>query len=177
MAGSSSTDILGQLACALVQEAAYRGVTIALAESCTGGLISSILTDVPGSSKVFPGGVVSYSNDVKINVLGVLPQTLALHGAVSAETARQMARGIHRLTGAALNLSVTGVAGPGGGTLVKPVGLVYIGLYGPEGIDEVVRCNFSGDRRHIRYQTAREALVLLYEQLLPLCMRYGGNRY
>ncbi len=103
-------------------------LTISLAESCTGGMIASILTDIAGSSHYVMGGVVSYSNFAKMHVLGVRPETLETHGAVSPETAQEMARGVRTLLQTDLAVSVTGIAGPGGGTPEKPVGLVYLHL-------------------------------------------------
>ena len=105
-----------------------RGLTLALAESCTGGLIGSLITDVPGSSNYFLGSAVTYAYSAKEAVLGVQHETLLAHGAVSAETAAQMAQGARRLFGADIAASVTGIAGPGGGLPNKPVGLVYIHL-------------------------------------------------
>ncbi|GEM_PF-286342 len=110
-----------------------RGLTLAVAESCTGGLVSHRITNVPGSSDYYLGSVTSYANAVKERVLGVPGDVLALRGAVSRETALAMARGVRRLLGADLGLSVTGIAGPGGGTPQKPVGLVYIALAAPDG--------------------------------------------
>jgi nicotinamide-nucleotide amidase len=104
------------------------GQTLAVAESCTGGLIGHRITDVPGSSAYFLLGVVSYSNEAKQQLLGVSPQTLAAHGAVSTQTAEEMAAGVRRVSGAALGLATTGIAGPGGGTPEKPVGTVCIAL-------------------------------------------------
>jgi len=109
-------------------------LTIALAESCTGGLLASILTDIPGSSHYLIGGVVSYSNFAKMQVLGVRAETLEAHGAVSPETAREMARGARALFQTDLAVAITGIAGPGGGTPEKPVGLVYLHL-AAEGVD------------------------------------------
>ncbi len=109
-------------------------LTIALAESCTGGLIASVLTDIAGSSHYVAGGVVSYSNFAKMHVLGVRPETLEAHGAVSPETAQEMARGVRKLLQTDLAVSVTGIAGPGGGSPEKPVGLVYLHL-AAEGVD------------------------------------------
>ncbi len=105
-----------------------RHLTIALAESCTGGMLASVLTDIPGSSHYVMGGVVSYSNFAKMHVLGVRPETLDTHGAVSPETALEMARGVRNLLQTDLAIAVTGIAGPGGGTPEKPVGLVYLHL-------------------------------------------------
>ena len=110
-----------------------RGLTLAAAESCTGGLIAKRMTDLPGASQVFRGGVVSYTNEVKVAVLGVRQETLDRFGAVSAETAREMAEGVRRITGADIGLSVTGVAGPDPDERGTPVGIVYIGLAAPEG--------------------------------------------
>ncbi len=122
--GEGSEDV----ADGLVQELAKAGSLISTAESCTGGLIGHLLTSIPGVSATYPGGVVSYSNDVKMQLLGVPKETLEEHGAVSAETAAAMAEGVRQKLGANLGLSVTGIAGPGGGSPTKPVGLVYLGL-------------------------------------------------
>lgn len=111
-----------------------RGVTAAVAESCTGGLLGAALTDLPGSSEAFLGGALAYANEIKERVLGVPAAILETHGAVSFETAVAMAEGSRRLTGADYALSVTGIAGPGGGTDEKPVGTTWIGLAGPEGV-------------------------------------------
>ena len=105
-----------------------RGLTLALAESCTGGLIGSLITDVAGSSDYFLGSAVTYANSAKQNLLGVRPETLLAHGAVSAETAAEMAQGARRIFGAEIAAAVTGIAGPGGGMPGKPVGLVHIHL-------------------------------------------------
>lgn len=113
---------------ALVRAAADAGVTIATAESCTGGMIAASLTEVPGASAVFTHGIVAYANEAKIGVLGVPPMLIADHGAVSGQVAEAMAEGVAKLSGADLAISVTGVAGPDGGTPDKPVGLVWFGL-------------------------------------------------
>ena len=110
-----------------------RGLTLATAESCTGGLVAARLTSVPGSSDVFLGGVVSYANEVKARALGVPEEVLREHGAVSAETAAAMAAGARARLGADVAVAVTGIAGPGGGTAEKPVGLVYLHASGPDG--------------------------------------------
>ncbi len=110
-----------------------QGLTLAVAESCTGGLVSHRITNVPGSSDYYLGSVTAYANPVKERVLGVPAEVLAAHGAVSQETALAMARGVRHLLGADVGLAVTGIAGPGGGTPQKPVGLVYIALAAPDG--------------------------------------------
>ncbi len=134
--------------------------TLAVAESCTGGLIAKLLTDVSGSSAYFWGGVVSYSNEAKEELLGVAPDTLANFGAVSAETALEMARAIKNLANTSLGLAVTGIAGPEGGSIEKPVGLVYISLASEEGV-MVNEYNFVGDRDSIRTLTAKSGLDLV----------------
>jgi len=137
-----------------------RGLTLATAESCTGGLVSARLTSVPGSSDVFVGGVVAYSNDVKLRELGVPAETLEAYGAVSEETAAAMAEGARERLDADIAVSVTGVAGPGGGTEEKPVGLVHLHAVTPDGAHSV---SFSvpGDRESIRRRAAVAALHLV----------------
>jgi nicotinamide-nucleotide amidase len=137
-----------------------RGLTLATAESCTGGLVAARLTSVPGSSDVFVGGVVAYANEVKARELGVPEAILARHGAVSAETAAAMAAGAMERLGADVAVSVTGVAGPGGGSADKPVGLVFLHAGGPEGV-EARELDFPGDRDAIRSRAAVAALHLL----------------
>ena len=137
-----------------------RGLTLATAESCTGGLVAARLTDAPGSSDVFLGAIVSYSNEVKAAQLGVPPEVLATYGAVSAETAAAMARGVRERLGADVAVSVTGVAGPGGGTEEKPVGLVFLHASGPLG-ELARRLDFPGDRSTIRGRAAVAALHLI----------------
>lgn len=140
------------------------GLQLAVAESCTGGMLGEWVTAVPGSSAYFLGGVLSYSDRVKTGVLGVPPVTLREHGAVSAETAIVMARGVLKLVGADIALSVTGVAGPDGGTEAKPVGLTYIALV--TGDEEIIeRHIWDGDRALIREQSAQRALHLILETL------------
>ncbi len=137
-----------------------RGLTLATAESCTGGLLATRITEVPGSSDVFLGSVVSYANSVKRDRLGVREEVLAEHGAVSPETAAAMAAGAHSALGADVAVSVTGVAGPDGGTEEKPVGLVYLHAVGPGGeLDR--RLDFPGDRGTIRLRAAVAALHLV----------------
>lgn len=134
--------------------------TLATAESCTGGLISNRITDVPGSSEVFLMGVVSYSNEAKMKMLGVPEQLLNNHGAVSEEVARAMAEGVREVSGADFGVSVTGIAGPGGGTPQKPVGLVYIALSKDNGT-VVQKHQFGGGRLDIKQRTSQTALDLL----------------
>ena len=134
-----------------------RGQTLVTAESCTGGLIGKMVTDPAGSSDYYLGGVVSYANAAKRDLLGVREQTLAEHGAVSEPVAREMARGARERFGADWAVSATGIAGPGGGSEEKPVGLVYIGVSGP-GVDEAHRHVLPGDRETIRLRAATAAL-------------------
>lgn len=142
-----------------------KGWTLALAESCTGGLIASRVTDVAGSSDYFLGGVMAYSNEVKERLLGVRQETLVAVGAVSEETAREMAKGACQAIGSDVGVSVTCIAGPGGGTAEKPVGLTFIGAATPE-IDLVERHEFEGDRQTIKRAAADAALELLLGALL-----------
>jgi nicotinamide-nucleotide amidase len=137
-----------------------RGLTLATAESSTGGLVAARLTSVPGSSDVFLGGVVAYSNEVKVAELSVPSVTLERHGAVSVETAAAMAAGARARLGADVAVSVTGIAGPGGGSPEKPVGLVYLHAEGPEG-GRARELNLPGDRAAVRGRTTAAALHLV----------------
>ncbi len=130
--GPPSIEQLLELSRLVGQLLAAANFTVATAESCTGGALASTLTDIAGSSDYLLGGVVSYSNEVKLEGLGVRPATLQVHGAVSAETAAEMAQGVRRLLHSQLGISTTGIAGPGGGTSEKPVGLVYLHLSAPD---------------------------------------------
>ncbi len=150
----------------IVKTAIERGKTFSFAESCTGGLISSVITTVSGSSEVFLGGVVAYSNRLKESLLNVSAGTLQSSGAVSSETAIEMVKGIQRVTSADFSISVTGIAGPTGGTLQKPVGLVYIACSGTSRREIFRECHFRGNREEIRYETVCEAFELLYAALL-----------
>jgi PncC family amidohydrolase len=141
-----------------------RSLKLATAESCTGGLVGYALTEVPGSSEYYVGGVVSYSNDAKRDQLGVPLQTLELHGAVSAQTAVAMAHGARARFGADVAVSVTGVAGPGGGSDAKPVGLAYVAVADAAG-DEVRRIQRHGDRHANRLASAHACLALLLERV------------
>jgi len=140
-------------------------VTLSVAESCTGGLIAKRLTDIPGVSQNFLYGVVTYSNESKVNMLGVAPEVLEKHGAVSEETALEMVRGIRQAGGSDIAVAVTGIAGPGGGTPEKPVGLVYI-AFADYDTAIVQKYLFTGDREVIRWQSANVALNMLREYLL-----------
>jgi nicotinamide-nucleotide amidase len=144
----------------VVARLAARGERVALAESCTGGLLASILTSVPGASAVIDVGVVAYANSMKERVLGVPAKLLAAHGAVSDPVARALAEGARRVAGATWGVGITGIAGPTGGTPEKPVGTVFIALAGPPGTSGVQRL-YRGDRDRIRRQAAYEALDLL----------------
>ena len=136
-----------------------KGLRMSAAESCTGGMIGCMMTSVPGSSDVFLGSAVTYSNEAKESILKVSHQTLMDHGAVSEETARQMAIGSIDAYGSDIAVAVTGIAGPGGATDTKPVGLVYIAVAdGPRTV--VTKNNFEGDRQSVRKQTALEAIRL-----------------
>ena len=137
-----------------------RSLHIAVAESCTGGLLGARLTTVPGSSSVVAGGVIAYSNDVKERLLGVPAETLERHGAVSEEVAREMAAGARRTVGAEVGISITGIAGPGGGTPEKPVGLVWIAVDTPDG-KRTHGSRFIGDRAEIRLRATQAALDLV----------------
>jgi nicotinamide-nucleotide amidase len=137
-----------------------RAMTLATAESCTGGLIAAALTAIPGSSAVVTRGYVTYSNEAKQEMLGVPAEALARVGAVSEEVARAMAEGALRASGADLALSCTGIAGPGGATPGKPVGLVFIGGGRRGGGTQVLRRVFPGDRGAVRAATVAEALAL-----------------
>ncbi len=135
-----------------------------MAESCTGGLIASLITDIPGSSDYFLVGLVTYSNESKVSLLGVREDTLRDHGAVSAPTAEEMAAGARAAAGADVGLAVTGIAGPEGGSKEKPVGLVFFAL-DHRGEKEVQRVIFSGDRIAIKRAAAEHALNMLIERL------------
>ena len=142
-----------------------RNMTVTTAESCTGGLVAAALVNADGISSVFKEGYITYSDEAKQKLLGVREETLKQHGAVSRETAIEMAEGAALTAGADISLSVTGIAGPGGGSPKKPVGLVYIGC-SFKGKTIVKRCFFRGDRNGIRYQSMQEALQILYCRLL-----------
>jgi nicotinamide-nucleotide amidase len=139
---------------------------VATAESCTGGLVVAALTAIAGASEVVDRGFVTYSNASKSEFLGVPAETIAAHGAVSEETAAAMARGAVARAGVDLAVSITGIAGPGGGTPQKPVGLVYVGIATKDGAAHVERCIFPGDRSHIREAALILALELLKSEAI-----------
>jgi nicotinamide-nucleotide amidase len=147
--------------------ASYRqaGMRIATAESCTGGLVAGCLTAIPGSSDIVERGFITYSNEAKYEVLGVPPETLREHGAVSSHTAKAMAAGALTHSRADVAVAVTGIAGPGGGSAAKPVGLVYIAAQRRDHAVEIERHMFTGDRNAIRMESVAAALDLLQRQL------------
>lgn len=153
------------LAALVLEEARAEGLRLAVAESCTGGLLGARLTEIPGSSEVFVGGVIAYDDEVKVQLLGVSGALLAEDGAVSEPTARAMAQGAAQRFGVAAALSVTGIAGPGGGSPEKPVGTVWIGCALRDDV-ETRRLAFAGSRHDIRARAAQAALLLLYRRLL-----------
>ncbi len=161
-------DVLPQgctsIAEAVLHEARYRGVKIACAESCTGGMIGSALTDIAGSSDVFAGSAVTYSSEAKSNILGVRAETLCGHGAVSGECACEMAEGALRIYGADFAVSVTGIAGPDGGSESKPVGTVWFGLTDGRNTRAVMR-TLPGRREEVRVRAVRFALSELWRML------------
>jgi PncC family amidohydrolase len=140
------------------------GRSLALAESCTGGLMGHLITDVPGSSDYFLGGIVAYSYDAKERLLGVRHDTLYVHGAVSRETALEMAFGVRRALGADFGLAITGIAGPGGGMPGKPVGLTWIGLSARD-LEVAESHVWPGDRAQVKSASAEAALTLLLRYL------------
>ena len=160
-------DTLASVAGKLLQA---RGQTLAVAESCTGGWLGQTLTDVSGSSSYFLGGVISYSNEVKVNLLDVDRQTLDQHGAVSAIVAEQMARGVKSKLKSDWGISITGIAGPTGGTETKPVGLVYVGIADPMGNVEAIELRFSPSRGRnwIRMATVSSALDLFRKRFVMI---------
>jgi nicotinamide-nucleotide amidase len=159
--GGESADSLEQI---VLYHLGLRQATLAVAESCTGGMIAQRITSVPGSSRSFLGGAIVYSNELKTAFAGVPPELIARQGAVSADVAEALAYGIRRYTGATLGLGVTGIAGPSGGSEDKPVGLVYIALSDAQKTDSVER-TFRGDRDRIRQWATQQALDLVRRRL------------
>jgi nicotinamide-nucleotide amidase len=154
----SETALIESLIGDLMRE---RNLTLSVAESCTGGLVMHRLTNISGSSAYLMGGFVTYSNDAKMEFAGVQPETLETYGAVSEQTAAEMANGVRGAFNTDLALSVTGIAGPTGGTETKPVGLTYIALSSSEGV-EVERHVWHGNRERNKAQSAEAALHLLF---------------
>lgn len=147
---------------ALMQE---KKLTLAVAESCTGGMLSSRMIDVPGVSDVYKAGFVTYANEAKQNLIGVKEETLKEFGAVSEQTAREMVLGAMKAAKTDMAVATTGIAGPGGGTKEKPVGLVYIGCGNADSII-VEKCLFDGTRREIRQASVEHALGMLYREII-----------
>ncbi len=139
-------------------------ISIATAESCTGGSLGKIITSVPGASSIYGYGFITYANEAKENLLGVPHEVLETVGAVSPETALAMAEGARRVSGSDIGVSTTGIAGPGGGTPEKPVGLVYIAIADKNG-SEYRKLNLSGDRDEVRKKTCEEVFRLVRERL------------
>jgi PncC family amidohydrolase len=159
------------LAAAVIARLRERGETVALAESCTGGLIGHLLTDVPGASAVLLGAIVAYSNTIKQSLLGVTDEALQGHGAVSAETVRLMALGAQQVLRADWGLAVSGILGPGGGTDEKPAGTTWIAIAAPDGDIRAGRFLWQSDRSGNKRLTAEQALRMLLEMAGP-----DGNR-
>jgi len=155
----------GDVVESLQAELLARGMTVATAESCTGGLVAKRITDRAGSSEVFVGGVVAYSNSVKVAELGVRPEDLERHGAVSEPVARQMAKGVKERFGASAGIAITGIAGPGGGSPEKPVGTVWLAIAVGDSI-EARLINLPGDRTAVRERAAQAALGWLYRRIV-----------
>lgn len=153
---------LNDISAKVVAQLQILGWRLASAESCTGGLVGHLLTEVPGSSASYYGGVIAYDNEVKRAVLGVSPETLNTVGAVSEACAMQMAAGVKKLFGAEIAIATTGIAGPGGGTAAKPVGLVYIAVVTPTRTS-CERHVFDGDRSGNKLLASRRALELILE--------------
>jgi hypothetical protein len=158
------TEDLENLAAEVGRLLRARGLTISCAESCTGGLLTSTLTDVPGSSRYLMGSVVSYTNEVKARILGVSEESLVTYGAVSTPVARAMAEGVRDLMRTDLGVGITGIAGPGGGTAEKPVGLVYIAVSAPRGT-EVHAHRFSGARLENKCASVEHALRMIADMI------------
>ena len=154
---------IGSLQAAVVREYRAKKLTLAVAESCTGGVVSKRITEIPGASEIFLCGLCTYANEMKEKILGVSHQTLEQYGAVSEQTAREMARGVRLASGASVGVSTTGIAGPGGGSAEKPVGLVYVGI-DSESYSDVLRLTlgrgYKEEREYIRYVAASHALNL-----------------
>jgi len=154
-------DSLRSLAAAVLGACRAKGLRLATAESCTGGMVAAALTDVAGSSDVVERGLVTYSNAAKSELLAVPPQLIAAHGAVSGEVAAAMAAGALARAPVDLAVAITGIAGPGGGSPAKPVGLVWLGIAAKDGAVKTESHVFTGDRAAVRHAATRRALELL----------------
>ena len=164
-AGEMLSDSVSSPAEEILQLLREKGETLATAESCTGGLIAKMITDIPGASDVYQGSAVSYANRIKESILGVKKEALEAHGAVSAETAEEMVRGLARNFDVTAAIATTGIAGPDGGTPEKPVGLVYVGLMYRERC-EILELHLSRSRQQIRERAAAQALIRLRQMIL-----------
>jgi PncC family amidohydrolase len=158
------TDPLVDLATRLGSRCTARGITVATAESCSGGLVAHLISEVPGASAYLRGAIVAYADDVKCSMLDVPDEVLAAHGAVSAQVALAMADGARARLGVDLAVGVTGIAGPGGGTEAKPVGMAYVAVTGL-GDPDVRRFHWSGDRAANKRASAEAALGMLLERV------------
>ncbi|MBE0432385.1 nicotinamide-nucleotide amidohydrolase family protein [candidate division WOR-3 bacterium] len=146
---------------------AKKKLTISVCESCTGGMLSAAITSVPGSSRYFLGGVIAYSDAIKMSVIKVAPSVIRRSGAVSAASARAMALGVRKITGSDIGAAITGIAGPGGGSRHKPVGTVYIAMATKKKVS-VRKYSFNGRRQMVRKSAIRETFALLKEMLNSL---------
>jgi nicotinamide-nucleotide amidase len=160
--GDDATD----LAAVVLEMCRARALTLAVGESCTGGMLGARLTTIPGSSDVVLGGIIAYANAVKVAHLGVQPRDLELHGAVSEPVVRQMARGARERIGADVGIGITGVAGPGGGSPEKPVGTVWVAVDVRDGVAAANRISSVGDREEVRFRAAQFAMDMLRRLLL-----------
>lgn len=167
-------EALTDAASALLEACREAGMTIATAESCTGGLVAGCLTEIAGSSEIFDRGFVTYSNEAKSDLLGVPAAMIARHGAVSEEVARAMAIGALAKSRALMTIAVTGVAGPGGGTAEKPVGLVHFASAMTGGTTTHERHEFDGGRSDIRREAVRTAIRMLADRIPRQAYRAGG---
>ena len=148
----------------IISKLIENNITISTAESCTGGSLGKIITSVPGASSIYGYGFITYANEAKEKILGVSHETLEKHGAVSSETALEMAKGAREVSGSDIAVSVTGIAGPGGGTAEKPVGLVYIAIADKNG-EQYRKLNLSGNRDEVRAKTCEKVFELVKERL------------
>ncbi len=148
----------------LCEKLIEKKLKLATAESCTGGLIAQKITSVPGASDCFDLGVVTYANEQKQKILGVSAETLEKYGAVSEQTALEMCKGVKKIADADFGISVTGIAGPGGGTAEKPVGTVWVGICGKD-IHKAEKFLFGGNREQVREQTAETALEMVLNEI------------